>query len=434
MFTYLNKIKKLVLLLIIPFTLVSCQKGNETTIINKNFITDTNKEDLDYPKKVLDSRDDFKYLIDYMAFYKIDKRIDILFSDNYLKDFYSPYQEMLEAYQSSDIGDNYGIQILYDNFEKTKTATIYLTGLNTKNDIISEIDTTDIYKLYKEPIKNKINDVIYRPRNKKIKVTTSEQLFYAVQNRYDLELANGSIAYEIYNTAKDILSNIISQDDTTLQMIETVYTYLVEEIHYDPVGYTSDYNNQRNQAYFLEGVFLNKQAVCDAKAKAYSLLLNLLNIECYRLTGSSENGDHAWNVIKYQDKYYLSDTTFGAPSKIMLDKDYSAIVPSLNMLLTSKKTPYESFDFKTTKYVDIDNTLVNEIDVYKELGLIIKDIDELKNLTDKIMGKNIRFEFEYIGADSNFINYLKEEYNDSNIYLIKAKGNNIFEILFKEKL
>ena len=67
----------------------------------------------------------------------------------------------------------------------------------------------------------------------------------------------------------------------------------------DPYLYVnSDYNNQSSI----------KAGVCEAYARAFSLMLTYLNIPIWYVTGDawqendSYNGGHAWNMVKLNNK------------------------------------------------------------------------------------------------------------------------------------
>jgi hypothetical protein len=63
--------------------------------------------------------------------------------------------------------------------------------------------------------------------------------------------------------------------------------------------------------FYLEGVFIDKTAVCDGISKAFSLLCRMEGIECYRVTGTSRGVGHAWNKIVINGKVYVVDATWG---------------------------------------------------------------------------------------------------------------------------
>lgn len=73
---------------------------------------------------------------------------------------------------------------------------------------------------------------------------------------------------------------------------------------------------QHPDAYSIEGVLLNKRAVCEGIAKTYKLLADRLGVYAVVAIGESQRkGErdkepHGWNIVKIQDKYYQIDATW----------------------------------------------------------------------------------------------------------------------------
>jgi len=136
-----------------------------------------------------------------------------------------------------------------------------------------------------------------------IYVESSEELYWAVENKitpkfYD----NTSRAYNIYTQAKMVINSVISEEMTDYEKALSLFDWICINTVYD----FSDYDELRihvsNQpCYYLEGVFNTGYAVCDGYSKAYSLMCNMIGIECIRITGEAvsggESGGHAWNKI-----------------------------------------------------------------------------------------------------------------------------------------
>lgn len=60
------------------------------------------------------------------------------------------------------------------------------------------------------------------------------------------------------------------------------------------------------------GVFANRMAVCDGYALSYKYLLKQVGIDCYMVTSNEIN--HAWNLIKLDGQYYQVDVTWDDPT------------------------------------------------------------------------------------------------------------------------
>ncbi len=66
------------------------------------------------------------------------------------------------------------------------------------------------------------------------------------------------------------------------------------------------------------GVFIDGKAKCSGYAKAYKLLLNSIGIESVLITGTATDREgnsvsHMWNVVKFNDGWCYTDTTWDDP-------------------------------------------------------------------------------------------------------------------------
>ena len=154
--------------------------------------------------------------------------------------------------------------------------------------------------------------------------------------------AAGSAAEKIYREAKDVLRRIVSDDMTDYEKLKAIYNFLTCEVRYDRA--TADDGGgeaYRAQCYYLEGVFFNRFAVCDGKAKAYCLLAAMEGIEAVRVTDFNDDFQgHSYNYVNLNGKWYLSCATYGSAEMNFGDEENPdvKIVPQYNMFLTSLDT------------------------------------------------------------------------------------------------
>ena len=153
-------------------------------------------------------------------------------------------------------------------------------------------------------------------REDTIEVYNSEELWWAVEHGYKPVFPmSGTKAEMIYERAKMVLREIITDDMTQYQRVLAIYEYLIEAVayDYDAVENTKGgIEEKKNTCYYLEGVFEVGRAVCDGKAKAFVLLCGIEGINCVRAFGLyDENIGHAWNYVEVDGTWYLVDTTGG---------------------------------------------------------------------------------------------------------------------------
>ena len=168
-----------------------------------------------------------------------------------------------------------------------------------------------------------------------ITVSTSSELYDAVENGYRPICVTGSMADKIYTEAREILTEYVTDDMSDLEKAELIYQWIIWTCTYDysAADMTDLQVNEalKYSAYYLEGVFAientifsNQIAVCDGRSKAYVLMCAIEGIPCIRVTGmcysrtdNSLLAGHAWNKVYISTAegqprhWYVVDTTWG---------------------------------------------------------------------------------------------------------------------------
>ena len=431
---------KKIILFISLLLLVSCSNNPSSTSSSTNplnklfFASDLEEKDLPKPKEKISSLDEMIYALDYLAFYQIDKKVSFYIDNNYSKTFYNIYQEFSKAQEQVQIADVYPSFINYSLYVDYKVITINVVSQQIATKSNSKLEASKIYEIDYQKESSDHQIPLEKSNLKEIEVEASQQLYYVVENKYKPILKKNSIAEKIYSTAKDILNSIIDDTMNEYQKAKQIYNYICSEISYDYItSGESTYNLNENQAYFLEGVFLNQNAVCDGKSKAYSLLCNMENIDNVRVTAINDKYQgHAYNYIKIFDKWYLSCTTFGS-HRIELKENEYYIVPSLNMFLTNYQTPYASnWGYDSKMHEDIKEKIESQSNF--ELSIIdnlnsFKEIIESYHLNSLL---NIEVEFQYFKDINLFKEDIEKEYPSYEIVLLKnlPYENNYYSIIF----
>lgn len=431
---------KKIILFISLLLLVSCSNNPSSTSSSTNplnklfFASDLEEKDLPKPKEKISSLDEMIYALDYLAFYQIDKKVSFYIDNNYSKTFYNIYQEFSKAQEQVQIADVYPSFINYSLYVDYKVITINVVPQQIATKSNSKLEASKIYEIDYQKESSDHQIPLEKSNLKEIEVETSQQLYYVVENKYKPILKKNSIAEKIYSTAKDILNSIIDDTMNEYQKAKQIYNYICSEISYDYItSGESTYNLNENQAYFLEGFFLNQNAVCDGKSKAYSLLCNMENIDNVRVTAINDKYQgHAYNYIKIFDKWYLSCTTFGSHRMELKENEYY-IVPSLNMFLTNYQTPYASnWGYDSKMHEDIKEKIESQSNF--ELSIIdnlnsFKEIIESYHLNSLL---NIEVEFQYFKDINLFKEDIEKEYPSYEIVLLKnlPYENNYYSIIF----
>ena len=173
-----------------------------------------------------------------------------------------------------------------------------------------------------EYAENEYDDFVSDKQFLETSVYSSEELYWAVENKVTPIPVKDSPAADIYNLAKDTLRNIISDDMTDYEKALCIFDWICTNTVYDnystfPTSY-GDYCNTNIPGYYLEGVFVTGYAVCDGFSKAFSLMCNMEGIDAIRIVGTQNGCGHAWNKVfidkdpsdNIDGQYYYVDITW----------------------------------------------------------------------------------------------------------------------------
>lgn len=97
-----------------------------------------------------------------------------------------------------------------------------------------------------------------------------------------------------------VLSGITS-DMSQYDIVKYFHDYICENVVYD------DEADNCNNIY---GAFVNKRALCQGMAKAFSYLCGRVGIETLTVTGDADGIAHMWNMVKIGGEWYHIDPTY----------------------------------------------------------------------------------------------------------------------------
>ena len=99
--------------------------------------------------------------------------------------------------------------------------------------------------------------------------------------------------------ANEILCALLPVD-AACEKAKIIADWMIENISYED-------NEEANTAY---GALINKKAVCDGYAKAYDFLCKKAGLETIYVLSNESTMNHAWNMIRIEDKWYHIDVTW----------------------------------------------------------------------------------------------------------------------------
>lgn len=128
---------------------------------------------------------------------------------------------------------------------------------------------------------------------------------------------------EIYGAAEEILGEIITDGMTGLEKETAVYAWLTANVDYD-WSHMDILAETARDAYGPYGGLVNRSAVCLGYATGFQLLMDMVGIECVTVVGAAfhSTGDHAWNMVKLDGKWYCVDVTWDANGRQQSGEEY----------------------------------------------------------------------------------------------------------------
>ncbi len=175
-----------------------------------------------------------------------------------------------------------------------------------------------------------------------LEVRTSNELYLAILMGFKPNPVKGSKADVIYTEARRVLNSIIATGDSPTQKALAIYEWLSLNVTYDHKLAETAHTLGAGEAsarnsFYLEGVFIDRYAVCDGIAKAYSMMCSMEGIANYKVVGKAGSVGHAWNMVLLDSKWYGVDATWasaktdvgGGNTMEFLSKQYFAMSSEL---------------------------------------------------------------------------------------------------------
>lgn len=213
-------------------------------------------------------------------------------------------------------------------------------------------------------------------------VATSNELYRAVANGFKpvfADDANGQKLQALYDKARAVLLDYISEDMTDVEKVAAIYDWIVNAVEYDyaVASYAAESRASNYNAFYLEGVFDDMRAVCDGKSKAFALLCGMEGIKAVRVIGYANRNlttmtdaekkacGHAWNKVLIDangdgvKEWYVVDTTWG---DVSIKGENNVVTEYLNYTYFLVTDDY----MKSTHEARIDSPVADtEYNVYK---------------------------------------------------------------------
>ena len=114
---------------------------------------------------------------------------------------------------------------------------------------------------------------------------------------------------ELDTAIDNLLASLNLEGKSQYDKIIAVHNYIRDNVTYD-------YANLENDGYALKytayAALVNKTCVCQGYANLFYRLMLELGIDTRIIAGTGNGGEHAWNIVRLDDKYYDIDSTWDA--------------------------------------------------------------------------------------------------------------------------
>ncbi len=337
-----------------------------------------------------DSYDELANIVDYYAFYQIDK--DLFERNKFRIKINFEYEDSTQIKNTiywlcQLIRGAVGLKTYfeYEDYLIVQLIPYDMATVKNQSDIHAENrynNSLEFKSLAKESREPSFDNFAYKSNSKKAKIWNTQQLWYALEHDYLPECVPDSSAEMVLNNAKDILREIIKNDMTKCEKIFAIFKWFGDNVVYDYQANVFSNNMDEypdeipatQRGFFAEGALIDKQALCSGYAKAYLILLKLEGIEAKHILakanefigknsinsvkdGNGFYGSHEFVYIKLDGKWYYSD-----PEK-SFDNNHNYIKSFIYCLLPVSMIEYYTSDMvidnveESTPYLDFYNQL-----------------------------------------------------------------------------
>jgi len=201
-------------------------------------------------------------------------------------------------------------------------------------------------------------------------------------------------AKQEFKNISELHDYLIKPAATDKEKAELFFYWIAQYIEYDINKYNQVMNGEKVTKY---DSFLQKKGVCEDYSKLFKTLCDLSKIECYFIAGYSKGGfyqeksqlkiDHAWNIIKVNNKYEFVDCTWGS-GEVVTTKDgnskYKKDMDLSQVFVVSEK--FRAYHLPgSAKWQLLDHPVSYEAFVGNtEFSKMYKESDQVFNFRDSI--------------------------------------------------
>lgn len=133
-----------------------------------------------------------------------------------------------------------------------------------------------------------------------------------MSSNHELDKELLSRAMSSYDKGVKVMMSDIKAGMSDVEKVFAIHEKMVEEIDYDMINYTK--GTIPYDDYTAYGIFTNRCGVCSGYAAAFKELMDKIDVSCQIVTSNDVN--HAWNLVKLNNKWYHVDVTWDDPYSV----------------------------------------------------------------------------------------------------------------------
>lgn len=220
-----------------------------------------------------------------------------------------------------------------------------------------------------------------------------------------------------------IIAQVITDGMTDNEKELALHDYLVLNSKYDTLNYQQ--NTLADEAYTPYGLLVNGTGVCQAYAETFNLLLTAVGIDSEVVTGTADGEDHAWNIVKLEDQFYMVDVTWDDP---VPDEEGKVSYNYFNLTGSQLAIDHK---WDQSRWPTASGTKYN---YYAYNNLIVNSYSEFKQLViDKIQAgqKEIRVYINNYDSNEYKLDFIFDYYQGSVSHTVPESANTAFTIFLK---
>ena len=120
---------------------------------------------------------------------------------------------------------------------------------------------------------------------------------------------------DVWKKSNEIVDEIINEEMSDEEKIMAIWEYIENNSEYNMEAYEyainggDDFYNVYANSWNTYGILCEGVGVCQSYSYAFKSLADLCGLNAVMVTGSMNNGGHAWNAVKIDDSWYMLDLT-----------------------------------------------------------------------------------------------------------------------------